>query len=228
MHVCLFDIDGTLLNTGGAGQAAMEMALDAEFQAQRPLHGILTAGRTDRAIVSDLFEHFGVEPDEERWVRFLSAYLRHLPDSLRNRSGLVLPGIVPLLEELHRRDDVLLGLLTGNFREGARIKLEHFKIHGYFAFGGYGDEHHHRDDVAGVALLAAERHHGGTFAAGRVWVIGDTPADVQCARAIGANAVAVATGTYARAELRAAAPDHLFDDFSDPTGLLSLLGASVL
>jgi phosphoglycolate phosphatase len=223
MHVCLFDIDGTLLNTGGAGQAAMERALAAEFQAERPLHGILTAGRTDRAIVADLFAHFGVEPTEARWARLLAAYLRHLPDHLRNRSGLVLPGIVPLLEELHRRDDVLLGLLTGNFREGARLKLEHFQIHGYFAFGGFGDEHHHRDDVASLALLEAERFHGGTLLRERVWVIGDTPADVQCARAIGANAVAVATGIYPRAELEATSPDHLFDDFSDPAGLLSLL-----
>ena len=251
MHVCFFDIDGTLLNTGGAGQAAMELALAAEFQFEggkrkaeggKPGNGdrqvsqlsgsrpstldsrLLYAGRTDRAIVTDLFKFFGVEPDEERWLRFLSAYLRHLPDNLRNRTGMLLPGIVRLLDELHRRDDVLLGLLTGNVREGARLKLAHFNIHGYFAFGGYGDEHHHRDDVAGAALREAERFHGGTFAADRVWVIGDTPADVQCARAIGANAVAVATGTYDRSELQVAAPDHLFDDFLDPTGLLALLG----
>jgi phosphoglycolate phosphatase-like HAD superfamily hydrolase len=227
MHVCFFDIDGTLLNTGGAGQAAMERALAAEFRSDRPLNGILYAGRTDRAIVADLFAHFGVEPSEDRWTRFLTAYLRHLPENLRSRTGLVLPGIVQLLDELHRRDDVLLGLITGNFREGARIKLEHFEIDRYFTFGGYGDDHLERDEVACLALTEAERMFGKPFLRERMWVIGDTPADVKCARAIGAQAVAVATGVYARAELQAASPDHLFDDFSDPAGMLSLLTSRV-
>ena len=223
MHVCFFDIDGTLLKTGGAGQAAMEAALLSEFQADRPVEGIPMAGRTDRAIVSDLFAYFGVESNEAEWANFMAAYLRHLPDLLQQMQGAVLPGIAGVLEELHRRDDVLLGLLTGNFRAGAQLKLEHYRLAHYFLFGGYGDRHHHRDDVAGEALTEAERHHGDAFPAERVWVIGDTPADVQCARAIGAQSVAVATGTYSRSDLQATAPDHLFDDFSDPLKLVSLL-----
>jgi len=223
MRVCFFDIDGTLLSTGGAGQAAMEAALLSEFQADRPVEGIPMAGRTDRAIVSDLFAFYGVEEDEQIWTKFMAAYLRHLPEHLRQRQGTVLPGIAAVLDELQQRDDVLLGLLTGNFREGAQLKLSHYRIHHYFLFGGFGDRHHHRDDVAGEALREAVRHHGNPFPGERVWVIGDTPADVRCARAIGARAVAVATGNYSRDDLDATAPDHLFDDFSDSASLLSLL-----
>ena len=223
MIVCFFDIDGTLLNTGGAGQAAMESALAAEFQAGGPVRGISFAGRTDRAIVADFFRYFGVEPGEKEWQRFLRAYLEHLPIHLNRREGVVLPGISRLLEELSRRDNVSLGLLTGNFREGARLKLQHYQLDDYFAYGGFGDEHHHRDEVAREALAAAERHHGTALAAERVFVIGDTPADVQCARAIGARSIAVATGIYPADELAPAAPDHLFPDFSDADAVLDLL-----
>ena len=223
MHVIFFDIDGTLLLTGGAGQAAMEAVLAAEFQADRPVEGIPMAGRTDRAIVTDLFSFYGVEVNEERWNRFNVAYLRQLTETLKSQDGLVLPGVVALLQELNRRDDVLLGLLTGNFREGARLKLEHYEIFHFFQFGGFGDVHHHRNDVAGEALSQAVKHHNREFAADRVWVIGDTPADVECARFIGANAIAVTTGSFRRDELEATSPDHLFEDFSDPTAFLSLL-----
>jgi len=225
MIVCFFDIDGTLLNTGGAGQSAMEAALAAEFQTNGPVEGIHFAGRTDRAIVSDFFTYFGVDPNDNTWSRFMQAYLTHLPEFLRNRNGLVLPGIARLLKELARREDVFLGLLTGNFRDGARLKLQHYELFDFFTFGGFGDEHHNRDDVAREALQAAERHVGGRLEPERVWVIGDTPADVQCARAIKARAVAVATGSYAAHELEAVTPDHFFENFSDPLGLLRLLDA---
>jgi phosphoglycolate phosphatase-like HAD superfamily hydrolase len=221
MHYCLFDIDGTLLNSGGAGQSAMEAALLRMF-GSKAVHGISTAGRTDRAIVSDLFAFFQIAFDEKVWEDFVAAYLEELPAHLATRDGLVLPGVVQILETLHARDDVVLGLLTGNFAKGAKAKLSHFRLDHYFLFGGYGDEHHHRDDVAREALRVLNGIYQSPVDFNRLWVIGDTPADVHCGRAIGAKVIAVGTGLYSMADLEAANADYLFQDFSDPTRLLSL------
>lgn len=222
MHFCLFDIDGTLLNSGGAGQAAMEAALESMFGANDPIHGISTAGRTDRAIVTDLFSFFEIDFTEQIWEEFLAAYLSELPKHLASRTGLVLPGVVEILEELHARDNVVLGLLTGNFSRGAQAKLSHFQIDHYFPFGGFGDIHHDRNDVAREAVKMLKEFHPDPFHPEQVWVIGDTPADVECGRAIDAKVIAVATGLYSSEKLQAAAPDYLFADFSDPQKLLDL------
>jgi phosphoglycolate phosphatase-like HAD superfamily hydrolase len=225
MHICFFDIDGTLLNTGGAGQAAVESALETEFGVSGPIDRISMAGRTDRAIALDVLAFYGIEEGPDVWQRFRAAYFRELPKSLARRDGLVLPGVVQLLELLSRREDVLVALLTGNFREGARLKLQHYGLHEHFEFGGFGDDHAHRDDVAREALHAARRYCNGVIPLdlNRTWVIGDTPADVQCGRAIGAKVVAVATGSFTADELQPSRPDHLFDDFSDPGPFLALL-----
>jgi phosphoglycolate phosphatase-like HAD superfamily hydrolase len=223
MHVCLFDIDGTLLNTGGAGQAAMEAAMQSEFKANTSVEGIYTVGRTDRAILNDLFAYHGIEHDEITWRRFLDAYLEHLPQYLAKLEGLVLPGIRALLKQLSEREDVAVGLLTGNYRESARLKLEHYKLFDHFEFGGFGDVHFNRDDVAHDAMREVHRHLNGSVSTERVWVIGDTPADVRCGRAIGANVVAVGTGVFSKKDLEPTPPDYYFDDFSNPQSLLSLL-----
>ena len=116
-----------------------------------------------------------------------------------------------------------MGLLTGNYRGGARLKLEYYRLYQHFSFGGYGDHHHDRNDVAREALHEVRRQLNGTVDAKRVWVIGDTPADIRCARSIGANVLAVATGVFAREELEAEDPDILQPDFSDPEPLLRVL-----
>jgi phosphoglycolate phosphatase-like HAD superfamily hydrolase len=221
--VCLFDIDGTLLTTGGAGQLAMERALAAVFGLQEIRGEILAAGRTDRAITADLFREHRITAAPEEWQRFQEEYLRHLPLAMQELGGRLLPGIAALLAVLADRDDVAIGLLTGNFRAGAVLKLRHFAIDHHFQFGGYGDEHHERDDVARLALSEAVRHLRREVDPQRVWVLGDTPADVRCARAIGANAVAVATGIFPHADLLATRPDLLFHDFSDAGPLLERL-----
>lgn len=221
MHVVLFDIDGTLLSSGGAGQAAMEATFLAEFGASGEVHGISYAGRTDYGIVTDLFNFHRLDADDTAIKKFLQAYLSHLPEHLVLKNGSVLPGIRELLAILHDREDVLLGLLTGNFERGAAVKLGHFKIDHYFQLGGFGDRQLHRDDVAREALAAVRE----TFAdvnLDRLWVIGDTPADVQCARAIGARAVAVCTGMYTKEELTETQPDHLFEDFADHHAVAAL------
>ncbi len=223
MHVCLFDIDGTLLNTGGAGQAAMEAALAAQFGVDRPVEGLSTAGRTDRAITSDLFRYYDIPETPETLARFVEAYLHHLPEQLRRRDGRLLPGVVRLLETLAEREDVLVGLLTGNFRRGADVKLAHYRLDGHFEFGGFGDEHFHRDDVAREALQQVHQRLNGQCDPQRLWVIGDTPADVRCARAIGARAIAVGTGIYPVEELARTGPDMLLPDFSHPDPFLRML-----
>lgn len=220
-YVCLFDIDGTLLRTGGAGQRAMERALTDVFGVPDPYEDIPAAGRTDRAITADLFAHHALDPTEPEWQQFQSVYFGHLQTTLRELEGMILPGIVSLLDRLATRSDVTLGLLTGNFREAARLKLEHHAIDHHFAFGGYGDQHHDRDDVARVAWSEACRHLGRGIDPSAVCVIGDTPSDVKCARAIGARAIAVATGMFSAEELIRSQPDELYHDFSDPDQFLT-------
>jgi phosphoglycolate phosphatase len=223
MHILLFDIDGTLLSSGGAGQAAMEAALRREFLPELPAVDIPTAGRTDRAICADLFVQFGLNPSREVWDRFHNAYLQELPLHLRRRKGLVLPGVRELLVEISQRADVLIGLLTGNFREGARIKLEHHELHHHFRCGGYGDHHLDRDDVAREAWNAVREIHPEAEIE-RTWVLGDTPADIRCARAIGAKVLAVATGMFRTQELAAHGPNALRSDFSETDAVLADLG----
>jgi phosphoglycolate phosphatase len=221
--VCLFDIDGTLLNSGGAGQQAMESALAEVFSLHGPYEDIPAAGRTDKAITTDLFAWHGLEVDEAGWDRFLEAYLRHLPAALAARDGCILPGIESLLPELGRRQHVALGLLTGNLEVGARVKLRHYALDRHFHFGGYGDHHHDRDEVARAAYDAACVYLSVPPDTDRVWVIGDTPADVKCARAIGAKCLAVATGIYSSAELEPSRPDALLESLGDVDQVLALL-----
>ena len=222
MHVCLFDIDGTLIHTRGAGMASLREGLREAFGVAEPTDQVVVHGRTDRGITRDLFRHHAINDLPEHWEKFREAYLRVLPGTLAQRPGTVLPGIVALLETLRTRGDVALGLLTGNTKEGARIKLAHYALDRYFDFGGFGDNHFERDDVAREALAAAKSRLNGSVDLARVWVIGDTPIDVGCGRAIGARTIAVATGDHTWDELAAARPDHLAADFSDPGPVLAL------
>lgn len=223
MHVILFDIDGTLLHSGGAGQAGIERALELEFGVTAPTDGIPTAGRTDRAIGGDLIRFHGLEDSDSTHARLQETYLRVLPNELISRRGVVYPGVRELLARLSGREDVLVGLLTGNYREAAWQKLRHFGLAEHFAFGGFGDDHADRDDVARQALrAAAELHAPQTIDRDKLWVIGDTPADVRCGRAIGARVIAVATGMYSIEELAESQPDHFFSDFTDTESVLTL------
>jgi phosphoglycolate phosphatase len=225
MDIFLFDIDGTLLASGGAGKLALETAFIEDFglelRAQVPY-----SGRTDRAIVRELFQVHGVAQTQANLEKLLAGYLQRLPSCLERLKGRVLPGIADLLVYLQQQDQVAVGLLTGNVRAGAKVKLGHFGLFEHFSFGGFGDDHFDRDDVAREALAAVRTHMHPRAAPDRIWVIGDTPLDVRCARAIGANAVAVATGLHSVDELTAAGPDLVLRDLSDPTPLLNLWAAA--
>ena len=186
MRVYLFDIDGTLISSGGAGKAAMETALTTAFGVSVNGDAIPYSGRTDRAIGHDLLRHHGIAETADNWQKLLAHYLGHLPEMLPRHPGYVMPGIAALLEQLQLLN-APVGLLTGNVRDGARLKLSHFRLFHHFAFGGFGDDHHDRDDVAREALAVVHRQFNGSVAADEIWVIGDTPLDVACARAIGAG-----------------------------------------
>src|SRR4051794_33883483 len=134
MTVLLFDIDGTLLSSGGAGKAAMEAALLAEFGLPSITARVPYSGRTDRAIGRDLLTEHGVVATEDNLQRLHLAYLRSLPRYLHSHPGRVLPGVAELMRELAGRPGVAVGLLTGNIREGARLKLGHYGLDQHFAF----------------------------------------------------------------------------------------------
>jgi phosphoglycolate phosphatase-like HAD superfamily hydrolase len=218
MTVLLFDIDGTLVRTGGAGKAAMEAALCEEFGVSLSAEEVPYSGRTDRAIGRDLLRAHGLDPTDANQDRLIDGYLRRLPGRLQSLGGEVCPGVRELLARLRQRTDVRLGLLTGNVRRGAELKLGHFDLWAAFPAGGFGDYHEDRDDVARAAVRALADRWGPLDPAD-VWVIGDTPLDVRCARAVGANAVAVATGWHPLDELKECGADLTLADLSDPAAL---------
>lgn len=222
MHVILFDIDGTLVRTGGAGKAAMEEALRSVFGLPKVKDGIPYAGRTDRAIARDLLVLHGIGPQEENINRLQEAYLHYLPEMLRQRGGTICPGVPEVLERLSAAPGVLLGLLTGNIRQGAQRKLQHFGLWDYFAGGGFGDDYVDRDDVARSALQNLGVAEASRSFARNIWVVGDTPLDIRSARAIGAQAVAVATGWHSLEVLADHRPDWLFPNLHHAAPLITI------
>jgi phosphoglycolate phosphatase-like HAD superfamily hydrolase len=228
MKLVLFDIDGTLVLTGGAGMRAMDRAFHRLFGAARALQGVTLAGRTDRVIVSEALERLapGVRLDDEWLASFREIYCGYLEEEIADgvASGKrILPGVRPLLDALSTRDDVALGLLTGNFSRSARIKLDHFGLWHYFAWGAFGDDHVDRNELLPVALAAAREARGLDVPPGRVFVIGDTPNDVACARSGGAQAIAVATGPSSVDDLWASGADVVFGDLSDTNTVIGVI-----
>src|SRR4051812_5029946 len=222
----LFDIDGTLVLTGGAGGRAMSRAFDEIFAIANAFTGVPMAGRTDAWILSDAAAAHGIPPDSPGLARFREVYLRHLAIELEqpgaSRKG-VMPGVRALLEALSDRDDVCLALLTGNYEAGARLKLEYFDLWKYFSCGAFGDAAPHRNVLVPKALARVEACEGIAFAAADAVVIGDTPLDVGCAAHAGARSLAVATGSHSVEELRAAGADDVLQDLGDTGAVLRLL-----
>ena len=227
MKICLFDIDGTLITTGGAGKQAFLLTLQKTFDVEVTDPGVTFAGRTDRGIVADLFTHFDIAQNDHNWERFTDAYLKLLPGCLAKCSGKVLPGIKSFLEKISRQPDIELGLLTGNMAKGASIKLKHYELDHHFGCGGFGDQHTDRNRVARQALNATHQRWGRDVKAEQIFVIGDTPADIRCGRAIGAHTVGVCTGKYSAKELTAEAANLVLDDFTVAEPLLEKLNAKV-
>ncbi|MGQ0737331.1 MAG: HAD family hydrolase [Acidobacteriota bacterium] len=225
MSLLLFDIDGTLLLSGGAGVRAMTRAFEAAFGIRDGFTGIGLAGRTDSYLVARALERAGLENSLEHHQRFRTTYLAMLEEEIHQpgsgRRG-VLPGVAPLLNALQTQADLHVALLTGNYEAAAEIKLRHFGLFSYFRWGIFGDQSADRNELGRRALARAydlvpepARHP--------VVVIGDTPHDIACARAIGAAAVAVATGSHSAEELETARADVVLADFSDTMAAVRLL-----
>jgi phosphoglycolate phosphatase len=228
MRLALFDIDGTLLREGIAPKLAFARALRETFDTTGPISGFRFAGMTDPQCVAEIMRMAGIADDviQERRDQCLERYVTHLRVEMRNHDGAKLfPGVKELLHRLHGRDDVLVGLLTGNVQPGAMLKLDRFKLGEYFRFGAFGDDHEDRCELARIALEKAGRLTGRPVRGGDTTVIGDTPRDVACARAIGARAVIVATGLVSRDELERAKPDIILESFADVEGTLQAICA---
>jgi len=223
----LFDVDGTLVLTGGAGVRAMNWAFEQTFGRSDALRGVPLAGRTDRAILEEAVAQAlpGASLDDSQLAAFVDRYLERLRAevALGGPGKRVLPGVRPLLERLAGRDDVELALLTGNLEAGARIKLEHFDLWRFFRWGAYGGAVTDRNALLPVALAEARARGLSGLDPSAVFVVGDTPADVECARSGGARAIAVATGPYDRAALSASGADEVLEDLSDTAAFLRAL-----
>jgi phosphoglycolate phosphatase-like HAD superfamily hydrolase len=222
-RLLLFDIDGTLITSGGAGEAALKDAMRSRFDVEEDLDGIILAGATDARIARELLQKHSIAVSAENVVALLDTYLGHLDERIGRHDGKLLPGILPLLNALSERSDAVLALLTGNVSRGAEIKLTHYGVWDFFEFGAFADDHHDRNELGKFARARALERHGEEFPPSRIYVIGDTPKDIECGRAIGAFTVAIATGHYSSAELRDHAPDFLFEDLSDTERVVALL-----
>jgi phosphoglycolate phosphatase-like HAD superfamily hydrolase len=219
----LWDIDGTLLTSGGAGMRALRTPLRELHNIQASLDDIDYAGRTDRHILRQIFTRYDLPISEENFTRFLDHYVATLPTELANPGAYILPGVPALLTAAAARPDITQALLTGNVQRGARAKLGFHGLWDFFPFGAFADDSEHRNDLGPHALRRAREHTGVDFPPERIWVIGDTPHDIACGRIIGAQTLAVATGSHSIAALSAHAPTAVLADLSDATAFWRLI-----
>jgi phosphoglycolate phosphatase-like HAD superfamily hydrolase len=223
-RLLLWDIDGTLVNTGAAGQRALVRATIEWFGGEGDLSGVEVAGRTDRAIAQQILEKYGRPNTGANVNQFLDRYVALLPEELPKGKGRVLPGVRELLDDLARQPDTTLGLLTGNLERGARLKLEHYDLWQFFPFGAFADDHHDRNALGPCALTRAVAHAGCDFLPEQIDVIGDTGHDIACGKVFGARTVAVATGSWSRERLAECQPDFFFDDLANVDEVKRTLG----
>jgi len=229
VRLILFDIDGTLLGTDGAGRRALERALVAEVGTAGPIDTYRLDGKTDPQIVSDLLAlagHAGAG-DEALTAAVCRRYIEVLEDELGRSPGRLLPGVAELLGALAPHESAgraLVGLLTGNLVPGATLKLRAAGIDpARFAVGAYGSDSGRRSDLPAIAARRAAERTGRRFLGRDVVIVGDTPADVACGRPIGASSVAVATGYYDVPALRASGATHVFPSLADTAAVLDAL-----
>ena len=225
MRIVLFDIDGTLLRSGGVGRISMERALTTVFGSvgKSEYH---YDGKTDRQIVRDLMRLEGFSDGEidTQMDTLLDEYVSKLTQELAsgNRSVLLLDGVRELLDALDRQEKVVVGLLTGNIQQGAHAKLSAAGIDpSRFRVNAFGSDHEFRPELPAVAQRRASELLGIDIKGNRLVVIGDTPADIQCGEAIGARAIGVATGRYSVEQLGAYQPYAVFESLADTEAVLN-------
>jgi len=213
----LFDIDGTLITTGGAGGRAWRKAFRRLFDADVDIADFTESGQTDPEVARRSFRGaLGRDPDRRELNRLLGGYLDALPEEVESSEGYrVMPGVRDLLPKL-REEGVLLGITSGNIEAAAHIKLARARLNHYFSFGGYGSDSNDRGELTRRAIQRAGMLHGQAIDPRECDVVGDTPRDVAAARSAGAVSVAVATGDYTVDQLRAANADHVVATLADP------------
>ena len=223
MRLLLFDVDGTLIEAGGAGRAALSEAAGAEL-ALPGLDGVAFAGRSDLAIIRDVLALAGVPRTPDAVDGLVAAYLARLPQTLASHEGRVLDGVVELLDSL---EDLRLpvGLATGNLMRGAELKLRRYGLWERFAAGGFGDHSSERAPIVSVAIERLAEVAGVDRSSAGAVVIGDTPHDVTAGRAAGARVLAVATGAYGECALRESGADLVLPDLVDTGAVLNFLRA---
>lgn len=225
VRLVLFDIDGTILRSNGAGRRAMLSALREVFGAAGP-EDHRYDGKTDPQIVREVMRlegHHDAHIDE-RMDALMSLYLVQLERELQRTRTLVHPGIFELLDALEQRHDTILGLLTGNLREGAYAKLRAAGIDpDRFRVGAFGSDHEHRPELPAVARQRAHVELGVNLEGEHLVVVGDTPADIQCGRSLGVRAIGVATGAYSVDELRRHSPHAVFETLADTHRVVSAI-----
>ena len=215
VRLVLFDIDGTLVHTGGAGMKAFARAFETEFNLPNGTERMKFAGRTDTGLVREFFSINQIEPSPRNFQRFFDCYVFWLDHFLGQLTGGACPGVLDFIRSLRAlRRPPRLGLLTGNIRLGAEIKLRHYDLWPLFETGGFGDDHEERNEIAAIAQRRGGKLLGKPLAGEEILVVGDTPLDIACARAIGARCLAVATGGAKLAELQAHEPDWAVADLS--------------
>ena len=223
-RLLLFDIDGTLIHSGGAGVHALKSAFRERFGIVDDLHDIEIAGMTDSGIVISILNKHKIPATNENVSAFLDSYVHFLSLELPRRKGKLLPGVLELLEKLKSRPHLVLALLTGNVSRGAQLKLEHYGVWHFFEFGAFADDHRDRNRLGPFARARAKEKHSREFSASEIDVIGDTPRDIACGKAFGARTIAVASGTWSREQLAEYQPDFLIDDLSNVKRIIDTLG----
>ncbi len=221
----LFDIDGTLLNTGGAGKRSMVQAFEEVYGVPDGFHGIHMSGKTDPMILQEALSQAGLPLGEELAELFKQRYFELMGKEIEkpNPNKRLMPGIPELIEHLSEEPNVVLGLLTGNWKRGAALKLCHFGLYHYFKLGAFGDDSIEREKLLPFARGRFERYYNDPILSENIIVIGDTPRDIQSTKPHGARTVGVATGTYSLNQLQAEQPDFLFEDFSDWASFMEIV-----
>lgn len=215
VRLVLFDIDGTLIRTGGAGVRAFGRVAELLFGQPEAAERMTFHGRTDTSLVREFFRNHGLPDTPARVREFLDAYVFLLDHHLQHDAGHTLPGVHELLRRLRALDEPpMIGLLTGNIRLGAEIKLRAHGLWEEFEMGGFADDHEQRNEIARAAHRRGSRMLGREVPGDEVVVIGDTPLDVECAHAIGARCLAVATGGFKADELAKHGPRWTVPDLS--------------
>ena len=220
----LWDIDGTLVYMDRAGERALLLAIKDLYQ--RDLGTSLPVdlkGRTDTSIARDLIAYLGLPNNVEEEERLRAAYLSHMPTTMPAGNARVLAGIHAALEAVHAHPEIHQALLTGNLEAGAKLKLSYLEIWHYFEFGAFADDSYDRNELGPFALRRAKEKLSIDFPPERVWIIGDTPHDIACGKAIGAKTIAVATGAFTVEQLAALNPTHTFADLSNTQALLNFI-----